>query len=106
MALYDVALAVFADKQLVARERVIDALRTRDAISPATARSIAELGVAIDDTWNRLVIEGRVREGPTGQFYLFERPRGGWQRVVKTTVFFLLILLIPVVLFWMDRPAQ
>ena len=99
MAIYDLVLAILSETELAARNRVIDALRSRGAVSPATARPLSELGVATDDTWDRLVIEGRVREGPPGQFYLFEHPRPSTRRVLGMVVFYAVLVLIPVLLF-------
>ena len=99
MAIYDLVLAVLSEKDLASRNRILGALRSRGAVSPATARPLGDFNVATDDTWNRLVIEGRVREGPPGQFYLFEHPRPSTrQRVAKMVVFYALIVLIPIVL--------
>ena len=99
MAIYDLVLAVLSEIEPASRNRVIDALRSRGAVSPATARPLSDLGVAADDTWDRLVIEGRVREGPPGQFYLFEHPqRSRRQRVLGMVVFYAILVLIPIVL--------
>src|SRR5262245_36989319 len=87
LALYDIVLAVFSEHELASRTRVIEALRSRGALSPATARPLRDLNVTTDDMWNRLILEGRVREGPPGHFYLFE-PGGPStrERVLKTVV--------------------
>ena len=98
MSIYDLVLAILSETELAGRNRVIDALRSRGAVSPATARPLSELGVATDGTWDRLVIEGRVREGPPGQFYLFEHPRRRTRRVLEMVVFYALLVLIPVLL--------
>lgn len=107
MALYDLVLAALDDGELASRSRVIDSLRSAGAISPATARPVADLHVTTDDTWRRLVSEGRIREGPPGHFYLFERGRPSTrQRVVKMVVFCLIILLIPIVLVLATRNGR
>ena len=94
MAIYDLVLAVLSETELASRNRVRDALRLRGAVSPATARPLSDLGVATDDTWDRLVIEGCVREGPPGQFYLFEHQRPSTRRVLEAELRALRALLI------------
>jgi len=104
LAVYDLVLSILAENDLAARNRVIGALQSHGAASPATARSLEELNMATDETWNRLVIEGRVREGPPGRFYLFERPRAGKrQRIITIAVFYAVILLVPIVLILINR---
>jgi hypothetical protein len=100
MGLFELMLAAFSANDLGSRNRLTGALRSRGAVSPASARPLNELGVTADAAWRRLVIEGRIREGPPGDFYLFEPPRPSTrERVVKMVVFYLLIVLIPIVLF-------
>jgi hypothetical protein len=104
VAICDLVVAFLGEQELASRNRVIEVLQSRGAVSPATARSLGELHVSADDTWNRLVIEGRVREGHPGLFYLFERPRASTrQRLVKLLVFYALIVLIPIVLILANR---
>ena len=82
------------------RRHAIDALRSHGALSPLTAKSIDDLQVAPDEAWNHLITQGRVREGPAGHFYLFERPRASArERAVKLIVFYALIVLIPILMF-------
>jgi len=107
VALFDIVLAVLSEHDLASRNRVIEALRSRGAVSPATARSLPDLNVASDDIWNRLIVEGRVREGPPGQFYLFEPRRPSTrERVLKMVVFYALLVLIPIVLILASRKGH
>ena len=87
-------------------QRFITALRSAGAISPATAQPVATLHVNINDpVWLQLLMQGRIREGTPGHFYLFELPRARRrERVIKMLVFWALILLIPVVLIMMSTP--
>lgn len=95
---------MLSERELASRNRVIDALRSHGALSPATARAVGDLQVATDDTWDRLIVEGRVREGPPGQFYPFEPRRPSKrQRVLKMIVFYALIVLIPIVMILATR---
>jgi hypothetical protein len=86
-------------------ERILAKLRAADAVSPASARSLDDLRCKADASWQSLVDEGRIREGAPGTFYLYERaapasvagiaPRA---RLAKTLVFWVIIMLIPIVL--------
>ncbi|HVX40036.1 MAG TPA: hypothetical protein VHB25_10720 [Gemmatimonadaceae bacterium] len=81
------------------RNRAIATLRSQGALSPATAKSLDELHITPDQAWTHLIIHGRVREGPTGRFYLFEPPRASpRERALKMIVFYVLIILIPLAL--------
>jgi len=102
VAIYDLAVTLLSDDEFSAQKRVIDALRLRGAVSPATARPFDDFNVATDSAWNRLVIQGRVREGLPGHFYLFERPPSNKQRIIKMLVFYVIILLIPIVLILLN----
>ena len=104
MPIYDLILAVLSEIEPVSRNRVIDALRSRGAVSPSTARPRSDLSVPADDTWDRLIIEGRVREGPPGHFYLFEDSKPSKrQRIVGMVLFYALLVLIPIVLVILVR---
>lgn len=99
-------LALLSDGDAMARERVIAAMRTADAESPRSARTIVELDVVTDDVWDQLIREGTVREGPPDHFYLFGIKRASRrQRFIKMAVFWVLILLIPVVLILVTGQA-
>jgi hypothetical protein len=107
MLLYDLILSAISERELTSRHRLIDAVRSAGAIAPAAARPFAELNVAADYTWERLVVEGRIREGPPGHFYLFEPRRPNTrQRVIRMVVFYVLILLIPVVLILATKKGR
>lgn len=86
-------------------ERIIAKLRAADAVSPASARSLADLRCKEDAGWQSLLDEGRIREGTPGTFYLYERAPSALHngnpsraRFAKTFVFWVLILLIPILL--------
>jgi hypothetical protein len=85
------------------RAALIASLERAGATSPATARSLDELRVTTDEFWAALVREGRVREGPPNQYYLYDafagRPRGfRKQRLIKMIVFYIVILALPILL--------
>jgi len=85
------------------RKQVIKALQSRGAISPATGVSLSELNVTANGTWKRLVIDGRVREGPPGQFYLYQPPRASKrERLLKLVFFYTVIILIPILLILLN----
>jgi len=95
----------YAPQSLSSRERIIAQLRGADAVSPASARSLSDLRCKPDVSWQSLVDEGLVREGPPGMFYLYERttPQGvasgpRWKRFAKTFAFWILILLLPIII--------
>lgn len=95
----------FAAQNVSSSERVIAKLRAADAVSPASARSLSDLRCKADEAWQALVEEGRIREGAPGTFYLYERAGSAVgagipsrARLAKTFVFWLLILLIPILL--------
>lgn len=59
------------------QRRIMNAFRGAGALSPATARSLAELD--IDESWvfDRLVARAVLRQSEPGRYYLDEE---GWQR--------------------------
>jgi hypothetical protein len=100
MDMFPVLLSGILARDEMARDRVVTALRVAGALSPASARPFEDLHVQPDETWNRLVSEGRIREGPPSHFYLYDaQQKHQRQRRLKMVVFYLLMILIPVVLF-------
>jgi ATP-dependent Clp protease ATP-binding subunit ClpA len=95
----------YAPQNVSPNERILARLRSAEATSPASARSLEDLRCKADDTWRSLVDEGRIREGAPGTFYLYERATTGARplvrtpaRFIKTFVFWLIILLLPIIL--------
>jgi hypothetical protein len=84
----------------IERERIRTRLRTLGAVSPATARSPADIDSVDAPAWTELLRAGTVREGPTGLYYLFEPYKRATlrARMLKTGFFWIIILLIPVIL--------
>lgn len=76
------------------------ALIAAGAVSPATARAVAEFPLVDDKVFDALVRRGVIREAAPGTFYVFRpeaRPHD-WRRVVPMLLFWLIMLLIPVLL--------
>ena len=95
----------YAPQGISERERIVARLRAADAVSPASARSLSDLRCKPDVSWQTLVDEGLVREGPPDRFYLYERTTahgvaGGppWKRFARTIAFWILLLLLPIIL--------
>ena len=95
----------YAPQSLSDRERIVGRLRSAGAVSPSSARSMSDLRCKTDASWQSLVDEGLVREGPPGTFYLYERPALAgaasgpqWKRLAKIFVFWIFILLLPIIL--------
>lgn len=96
MGLSSILLYVMTEREAAAREHIISAMRDAGALSSSSARSLLELGVETNDTWQRLLAEGRIREGAPERFYSFEpSPERGRERLVKMVGFYLLLILIP-----------
>jgi hypothetical protein len=69
-------------------------------VSPATAKTLTDFPLVDTGVFNRLVRRGTIREAAPGTFYVY-RPEPeplDRSRFVKTLVFWLIILLIPIVL--------
>ena len=52
------------------RQRVVDAFRSRQALSPEQARPLPELGLSDLDYFARLRAAGVIREAGSGRYYL------------------------------------
>ncbi|HET9454221.1 MAG TPA: hypothetical protein VFO66_08065 [Gemmatimonadaceae bacterium] len=70
------------------------------AVSPGTARARAEFPLLDDGAFDALVRQGVIREAAPGTFYVFhpEAQSHDWPRVLKGLLFWLVMLLIPVLL--------
>lgn len=75
-------------------------MREVGATSPATARPTAMLPDDVRLSLERYVDAGLVREGAPGTFYLFAPELPPWtrSRALKAIVFWLLVLIIPIVI--------
>jgi hypothetical protein len=85
--------------------RVINAMREVGAISPATARPMGLLPDDVRLDLDRYVQSGLVREGAPGTFYLFAPATPPWTaaRVVKAVLFWLLVVIVPVVILQLSN---
>ena len=89
-------------------QQIVGALRKARATSPARACPIREIQVALSPRFDALVHRGIVREASPGTFYLYEAalvtPAAAsaagppWRQLLKGVVFWLIVLLIPVIL--------
>ena len=70
------------------------------AVSPATARALAEFPLVDDSAFDALVRRGVIREAAPGTFYVFrsDAESHDWRRAVKLVLFWLIVLLIPILL--------
>ena len=82
---------------------ILDALRVAGATSAAAAVPRESLGAINEDSLGVLVREGIVREGAPGSYYLYEPPPRSRERLVKMLVFWLIVILLPVVLIWLSK---
>ena len=92
-------VAMLAARQ-AARRRVVDAFVRAGATSPATAMPLDRLGELDGNALLACIDDGTVREGAPGTFYLYARARASSARrvrIVRVLVFWLIILLLPVV---------
>ena len=84
-------------------------MRELGATVPEMARSAADLPDTVRSELGRYVDEGVIREGPAGTFYLDEGRAAAVLRsqIVKTVVFWLVVILLPVVILQLSnsRPA-
>lgn len=104
MGLNDLLLSTIAQRDASARRHVIDRMTSAGATSPANAQPLRSIGLERDTALERLLREGRVREGAPDHFYLFATPSAGRrERLVKMIVFYTLIVLIPIVLMRLSR---
>ena len=70
------------------------------AVSPATARAATEFPLVDHSAFDALVRRGVIREAAPGTFFVFQpeaQPRD-WRRVAKTLLFWLILMLIPLIL--------
>jgi hypothetical protein len=76
------------------------ALMAVGAVSPATARALAEFPLVDESVFDALVRRGVIREAAPGTFYVFRSDAQSydWRRVLKVVLFWLVMLLIPIVL--------
>lgn len=109
MPFYDLMLSVIADRDAAAREHTIAAMESAGAVSPASAQPLRTLGLETTAAWRQLVAEGRIREGAPDHFYLFDtelfdtEPSRRRERLIKMIGFYSLIILIPIVIFLLNR---
>ena len=70
------------------------------AVSPGTARARADFPLLDDGVFDALVRQGAIREAAPGTFYVFqpEAQSHDWRRLLKVLLFWLVMLLIPVLL--------
>ena len=133
MATTAVIMAHAAKAAATARTRILDAFRLRDATAPERALPLAELGLAVDDKYLAEFIRSGVirgvdsRDRPTvigyehvriGGYFLDERvyiaerdrhDRGGTgrqRRVVLAIMFWLIVVLIPLLFLVINRGSQ
>lgn len=88
------------------RRRVVDAMGSVGAISPATACRASQLPDHVRDNLDYFVTLGVVREGAPGTFYLFEAPPPpAWsrRRIALAVLYWLLVIIIPVLILWLSN---
>ena len=80
-------------------------MREAGAVSPATARPASDLPEVVRSHLEYYVVAGVVREGAAGTFYLYEAPSPPWtfRRVVAAVLFWLLVIIIPVVILQLSN---
>ena len=92
--------AIDATARVKRQGEICAALIAVGAVSPGTARARTEFPLVDDGVFDALVQRGVIREAAPGTFYVFqpEAQSHGWRRVLTVALFWLIMLLIPVVL--------
>ncbi|HEY4216792.1 MAG TPA: hypothetical protein VGM67_06615 [Gemmatimonadaceae bacterium] len=83
-----------------AQQQLLSRFIAAGAISPSTARTVAELDTPLDDTWDQMLLQGFIREGPPDHFYTFTKRSSPRERTIKMIVFYLLLAVIPLLAIW------
>lgn len=82
--------------------KAIAAVRDAGAVTPDTARDLRDFGLTADGPLRRFILNGRLRESTGGRYYVFDPPpRSTRERLIKLAVIYGLIILIPIVEFWL-----
>ena len=82
-------------------QQILDPLRAAGALAPASAHPLSGLSAEQRAVLDELVEHGRVREAQPGAYYIFQRARRGRAHralILKTVLFWLLVLLLPIAL--------
>jgi hypothetical protein len=92
-------LIVSATRVKLPRE-ICAALIAVGAVSPATARPLAEFPLIDGSAFDALLRRGVIREAAPGTFYVFRSDAQSydWRRVLQVVLFWLVMLLIPIFL--------